>query len=222
MSSLCGSGACLCAGLSVSMSETVTSVGSDCVLKCSAQHKPGVQYRSLMWYKVGEPPSSRLSGLLTKDLLNGTTRWYIGLEREVDLLGESRDILLPNVTCADAGVYECQLAAPVGEKNREGQVLLTLTDCVDGPTEADLVTDTYLVIFAAVLLMVTLLTFFVSYVSKESAHTNTGTCKHFTTRHSHGLPLLSSDHTVSSLNSTGIFLSDRVHIQSSQIVTNKK
>ncbi|XP_042371969.1 CD83 antigen isoform X2 [Plectropomus leopardus] len=168
MSSLCGSGACLCAGLSVSMSETVTSVGSDCVLKCSAQHKPGVQYRSLMWYKVGEPPSSRLSGLLTKDLLNGTTRWYIGLEREVDLLGESRDILLPNVTCADAGVYECQLAAPVGEKNREGQVLLTLTDCVDGPTEADLVTDTYLVIFAAVLLMVTLLTFFVSYGSLKN------------------------------------------------------
>lgn len=71
--------------------------------------------------------SSQLSGLLTKDLPNGTTRWYTGVDREVDLLGESRSILLPNVTCADRGVYVCHLAAPVGEQNREGQVLLTLT-----------------------------------------------------------------------------------------------
>ncbi len=80
-----------------------------------------------MMSQVGEPPESRLSGLLTRDLPNGTTRWYTNLEREVELLGETRDIFLPNVTCADSGVYMCHLAAPVGEQNREGQVLLTLT-----------------------------------------------------------------------------------------------
>lgn len=81
----------------------------------------------LMMSQVREPPAPRLSGLLTKELPNGTTRWYNGVEREVELLGESRDILLPNVTCGDSGMYTCHLAAPVGEQNQEGQVLLTLT-----------------------------------------------------------------------------------------------
>lgn len=77
--------------------------------------------------QVGEAPSPRLSGLLTRDLVNGTTRWYNGVDREVELRVESRSIFLPNVTCDDAGAYVCHLAAPVGEQNKEGLVLLTLT-----------------------------------------------------------------------------------------------
>lgn len=77
--------------------------------------------------QVGEPPSPRLSGLLTRDLPNGTTRWYTGVEREVELLGDSHTLFLTNVTCGDAGVYSCHLAAPVGEQNRDGEVFLTVT-----------------------------------------------------------------------------------------------
>eukprot|EP00064_Thunnus_orientalis_P018811 superscaffoldBa00004461_g18917 len=108
------------------MMEVVSYSGSDAPLQCTARYKPGVQYRAVRWYKVGEPPSPRLSGLLTKDLPNGTTRWYLGLDREVELLDETRNILLPNVTCSDSGVYMCRLEAPVGEQNQEGQILLIL------------------------------------------------------------------------------------------------
>ncbi|XP_041799360.1 CD83 antigen-like [Chelmon rostratus] len=141
-------------------------LGADGVLPCTARYEPGVQYR-VRWYKVGEPPSPRLSGLLTRDLPNGTTRWYRGVEREVALLGESHSILLPNVTCGDSGVYMCHLAAPVGEQNREGKVLLTLTDCPDSPTE-DLMTDSYMVIVAIAVLMFALVIFLICYVSLKN------------------------------------------------------
>lgn len=62
-----------------------------------------------------------------KHLPNGTTQWYKGAEGEVEFVNESRNILLSNVSCADSGVYVCHLAAPVGEQNREGRVLLALT-----------------------------------------------------------------------------------------------
>lgn len=157
----------VCMAVTDNVLETVTDQGADCVLECTAKYKPGVQYRAVRWYKVGQPPSSRLSGLLTKDLPNGTTQWYAGVEREVDLLGESRDILLPNVTCGDSGLYICHLAAPVGEQNREGRVLLTLTDCLDSDTE-NLMTDTYLVIFATVVLILGLVIFLISYGSLKN------------------------------------------------------
>ncbi|XP_031723304.1 uncharacterized protein LOC116394390, partial [Anarrhichthys ocellatus] len=143
--------------------EVQSAVGENCTLECTSAYKPGVEYRAVRWYKEGEPPSSGLHGLLTKDLPNGTTRWYLGLERAVELLGESRDIILPNVACGDAGLYTCHLAAPVGEQNREGQVLLRLRDCpADGPTENRL-TDTYLVVFATIVLMLALVIFLISY-----------------------------------------------------------
>ncbi|XP_042280488.1 CD83 antigen [Thunnus maccoyii] len=160
---------CLAVGMSVSkdMMEVVTYSGSDAPLQCTARYKPGVQYRAVRWYKVGEPPSPRLSGLLTKDLPNGTTRWYLGLDREVELLDETRNILLPNVTCSDSGVYMCRLEAPVGEQNQEGQILLILADCADNSTE-ELMTDTYLVILATAVLMFALVTFLISYGSLKN------------------------------------------------------
>ncbi|XP_070767850.1 CD83 antigen [Enoplosus armatus] len=160
----------LCVGLAVGtavpedVSEIKSVFGADCVLQCTAAPKPGVQYRAVRWYKVGEPPSPHLSGILIRDLPNGTTRWYSGVEREVELLGDSGSIFLPNVTCGDSGVYACHLAAPVGEQNREGQVLLTLTDCPDRSTE-NLMTDADMVIIATAVLMFALVVFSVSYVS---------------------------------------------------------
>ncbi|XP_068586017.1 CD83 antigen [Cebidichthys violaceus] len=153
----------LCVAFSEALLEVHSVLGADCILECTAAYKPGVEYRAVRWYKDGEPSSSRLHGLLTKDLPNGTTRRYIGLQREVELLDESRDIVLSNVTCGDVGSYTCHLAAPVGEQNREGQVLLELRDCpAAGPTES-LVTDTYLVVFATIVLMLALVIFLISY-----------------------------------------------------------
>lgn len=119
---------------------------------------------AIRWYKCGDNPSPRLSGLLTRDLPNGTTKWYAGVEQEVELLGESYSILLTNVTCRDSGVYMCHLAAPVGEQNRNGEVLLSLTDCPVEPTESEMTkSDACLVIFATAVLIVALLIFLVSY-----------------------------------------------------------
>ncbi|XP_068425125.1 CD83 antigen [Clinocottus analis] len=141
--------------------EVEAVLGADCTLRCPAALRPGVQYRAVRWYKDGEPPASRLSGLLAKDLPNGTTRWYSGVQREVELLDESRDIFLPNVTCTDGGAYTCHMAAPVGEQNREGQVVLTLREC--SPEKP--LTDTFLVLFASVVMMLALLVFLISYFS---------------------------------------------------------
>lgn len=72
-------------------------------------------------------PAPHLMGLLRKDLPNGTAQQYTSEGREAALVAESHSIFLPNVTCSDSGQYTCHLAAPVGEQNREGHVLLTLT-----------------------------------------------------------------------------------------------
>uniref|UniRef100_A0A4W5NIG6 Ig-like domain-containing protein n=1 Tax=Hucho hucho TaxID=62062 RepID=A0A4W5NIG6_9TELE len=107
--------------------------GEDSVLRCKANSLPRVKYQSVRWYKLGEEPSDKESGLLMKRLSpNSTTLWYAGLEREVELLADdSFDIFLPNVTAVDSGWYKCLLAAPVGEQNQEGQVHLRVTgECV--------------------------------------------------------------------------------------------
>lgn len=83
--------------------------------------------------QVTEP--RKLNGLLTRDLPDGPTRWYTSVDREVELLENSFDILLPNVTCADSGVYVCHLAAPVGEQNKDGEILLTLIGTLMSETQ---------------------------------------------------------------------------------------
>lgn len=81
----------------------------------------------MMMSQVGQAPAARLSGLVTRDLPNGTVLSYDGVEREVELLDETHNILLSNLTCADSGVYSCQLSAPVGQQNRDGEIQLILT-----------------------------------------------------------------------------------------------
>lgn len=79
-----------------------------------------------MLFQVSESPSSARNGLLTRDLPDGTTRWYDGVERDVALVNETQDIILADTTCSDAGVYMCHLAAPVGEQNQDGYIHLVL------------------------------------------------------------------------------------------------
>uniref|UniRef100_A0A3P8RXQ2 Ig-like domain-containing protein n=1 Tax=Amphiprion percula TaxID=161767 RepID=A0A3P8RXQ2_AMPPE len=151
----------LSAAVMEDMPQVVVLSGEDCVLPCTAKHKPGVQYRAVTWYQGGEDPSD-VSGLLTRNLLNHLVRWYSGVERNVSFVDDSNDIYLPSVTCSDSGVYRCHLTASVGEQNRKGQILLTVADCPVGPTEYE-ASDTYLVIFATALLIVALVIFLLSY-----------------------------------------------------------
>ncbi|XP_035529045.1 CD83 antigen [Morone saxatilis] len=159
---------CVCLAVGMAVSEELLQIksvsGSDVRLQCTAVSQPGVQYRAVRWYKVRDPPSpSRLSGLLTRDLPDGPTRWYTSGDQEAELMKESNGIFLPNVTCEESGVYECHLAAPVGEQNRDGRVQLTLTDCPDIFGEI-VMTDTYMVIVATAVLAFALVVFIISYV----------------------------------------------------------
>ncbi|XP_037310017.2 CD83 antigen [Pungitius pungitius] len=159
---------CLLLSLSVALCEAVLEVqvllGEDCVLRCTAEDKPGVEYLSVRWYKEGPPPASRLLGVLTRYLPNGTVVRYRSTQREAELHGESRDLRLPNATCDDAGYYTCDLAAPVGEQNREGRVLLTTTGCPAHNPAENRLTDTCLVVLATLGLILALVIFLISYV----------------------------------------------------------
>ncbi|XP_027869281.1 CD83 antigen [Xiphophorus couchianus] len=132
----------------------------DSTLRCTARQIPGVQYSAVRWYKAGSDSSHQRDGLLAKYLPNGTTRWYKDVTRKVELQDDSLDLVLPNVTCSDSGVYLCFLAAPVGQQNQEGKVKLTLPDC---PADAIGPETPLLVIFASALLVLALLISFLSY-----------------------------------------------------------
>ncbi|XP_054903185.1 CD83 antigen [Poeciliopsis prolifica] len=155
--------------VSQDMLEVSTPSDQDATLRCTAKQIPGVQYSSVRWYKAGSDSTHQRNGLLAKNLPNGTTRWYKDMTRKVQLQGESLDLFLPNVTCSDSGVYLCFLAAPVGQQNQEGKVLLTLPDCPADATESPigpettLLADKVLVIFASALLVLALLISFLSY-----------------------------------------------------------
>ncbi|KAM4735490.1 CD83 antigen [Anableps anableps] len=163
----------MCSASSRAVSEDMLEVSSasdqDSTLRCTAKRIPGVQYSAVRWYKADGGSSHQRSGLLARNLPNGTTGLYKDMTRKVELLGESLDLFLPNVTCSDRGLYLCFLAAPVGQQNQEGKVLLTLTDCPAGSTESPVrletpvLTDTVMVIFASALLVLSLLISFISY-----------------------------------------------------------
>lgn len=83
----------------------------------------------LIMSQVSKDPWPHLSGLLTRNLTDGVTHWYKNTTQQAQpvLLGDSYNIRLPNVTCADSGRYICHLAAQVGDRNRDGEILLKLT-----------------------------------------------------------------------------------------------
>ncbi|XP_036395563.1 CD83 antigen-like [Megalops cyprinoides] len=122
--------------------EMLSRCGEDSVLKCEATPKPGVLYRAVMWYRVSEE-SPYKRGVLSKRLTNNSiVRIYSGFERPAELLSDdSLDLLLPNVTAQDAGKYLCHLAAPVGEKNVDGHVRLTVSGCTEEALYKDVVFD---------------------------------------------------------------------------------
>lgn len=133
-----------------------------------------------------------LSGLLTRSLPNGKAHRYNNTQLTAApvLLGDSYNIRLHNVTCADSGRYTCHLAASVGDQNREGEILLMLageetlshlmhllmyvnvniplfSDCPETPAETA-VDDVFMAMFATFVLVFALVVFRISYVSDQS------------------------------------------------------
>ncbi|XP_030638468.1 CD83 antigen [Chanos chanos] len=146
---------------SISTKQTEQLCGEDAVLTCTASPRPGVLYRSMIWYKVTGEPSEKLTGLLMKKLTqnNDTVLRYKSWTRHVELSEDSLDLFLPNVTAEDTGKYRCFMAAPVGHQNQEGDVLLTVYGCPESRRK-----DTLYLVCAIVLLVVALLLFTISYV----------------------------------------------------------
>uniref|UniRef100_A0A3B4AAW2 Ig-like domain-containing protein n=1 Tax=Periophthalmus magnuspinnatus TaxID=409849 RepID=A0A3B4AAW2_9GOBI len=104
----------------------ITSVPDvNVTLNCAAKMKPGLQYYAVRWYKETGVP--RLSGLVSKTLPDGQMMWYVDADTRVSLEEETLNLRLPTVTCSDQAVYQCYLAAPVGEQNRKGRVRLSVT-----------------------------------------------------------------------------------------------
>ncbi|KAI9999757.1 hypothetical protein NQD34_011600 [Periophthalmus magnuspinnatus] len=106
----------------------ITSVPDvNVTLNCAAKIKPGLQYHAVRWYKETGVP--RLSGLVSKTLPDGQMMWYVDADTRVSLEEGTLNLRLPTVTCSDQAVYQCYLAAPVGEQNRKGRVRLSVTGC---------------------------------------------------------------------------------------------
>ncbi|TRY97545.1 hypothetical protein DNTS_000348 [Danionella cerebrum] len=105
--------------------DTHSSIGQEALLRCTAEALPGVLYRFVVWYKVDQS-SQQLTGLLRKRLTvnNSTVETFNGLEREIQLFENTMDLLLPNVTLEDKGVYRCFLSAPLGHRNQHGETFL--------------------------------------------------------------------------------------------------
>lgn len=75
-----------------------------------------------------ENSSRLLNGLVMKKLTktNSSVGKYKGVTRHVELLENSTNLFLPNVTVEDSGIYSCFLSAPLGHQNQEGDVHLNV------------------------------------------------------------------------------------------------
>nr|XP_055067273.1 uncharacterized protein LOC129448720 isoform X1 [Misgurnus anguillicaudatus] len=145
--------------------EILSVEGEDVILRCEASAKSGVQYHSVIWYKVTKEPSRLLTGLVMKRLskINSRVEKYKGVVREIELLENSTNLFMPNVTTEDAGIYSCFLSAPLGHQNQEGEVHLKVyEDATVEPLKFN--NNDTIYIAALTVLGLALLIMFISYV----------------------------------------------------------
>lgn len=144
------------------------AASSDCSLPCRISWKPRVAYRYLTWYREQDSaPQLGSIALLSWNLTNSTRGEPLG--GDVTLLpDESNAIHLHNVSCTDAGLYSCFLAAPLGDKNRESQLRLSVTGCAGSLPAGSLMTDVTLAM-ATVVLILSLVVFGMSYVCLKNS-----------------------------------------------------
>lgn len=102
------------------------SEGENVSLPCTAVVKKGLDYWACRWYKEN---GSSLTGLLSSTPPGGRLRYYVNADVRMSLEYPSLSLQLPPAKCSDGGVYQCYMAANVGEQNREGRVRLSVTGC---------------------------------------------------------------------------------------------
>uniref|UniRef100_A0A3B4AVY2 Ig-like domain-containing protein n=1 Tax=Periophthalmus magnuspinnatus TaxID=409849 RepID=A0A3B4AVY2_9GOBI len=91
--------------------------GTDASLPCNADFRTN-EYFSLSWYKNKD-------GIL-RIVLKDKQPFNYGFDRNVTLDEQNYSLLLPKVTPADSGRYECAVSAQPGGKNLKLQLELTV------------------------------------------------------------------------------------------------
>ncbi|XP_033836679.1 CD83 antigen-like [Periophthalmus magnuspinnatus] len=144
--------------VTAAIQEIQASQDQNVSLPCTAALKPNLSYWAVRWYKETGVP--HLSGLVSKTLPDGQMRWYVDADMRVSLEEGTLNLRLPTVTCSDQAVYQCYLAAPVGEQNRKGRVRLSVTGCPSLQSTEPVVPEapkvSVISVFACVLLLVVL------------------------------------------------------------------
>ncbi|XP_059508627.1 uncharacterized protein LOC132210730 [Stegostoma tigrinum] len=98
-------------------------------LPCTARRQAMLTYRSVSWYKVEE---ATLSGIIRKT--GSKSVRYRDFNGNVTI-DENDSLILAQVTEGDAGIYRCSLLAPLGGKNQDGEVTLSVCLPPDPVTE---------------------------------------------------------------------------------------
>ncbi|XP_055078952.1 CD83 antigen [Periophthalmus magnuspinnatus] len=95
--------------------------GTDASLPCNADFSTN-KYFSLTWYKHDKEGIIRIA-------LENKQRRYYGFPRDMTLDEQNYSLLLPKVTPADSGRYECAVSAKPGGQNLKLHVMLTVPEC---------------------------------------------------------------------------------------------
>ncbi|KAI1897093.1 hypothetical protein AGOR_G00079570 [Albula goreensis] len=117
--------------LSVRSSESLSSINAECganvSLPCDATNQANLAYRSVVWYKL----DGNKNGVVRKNQ-NGETVSYAGARTA--MIGDSEELVLPDIRPEDSGFYLCHLSAKVGHSNKESKLLLNVSECVTQAT----------------------------------------------------------------------------------------
>ncbi|XP_017324132.1 uncharacterized protein LOC108265860 isoform X2 [Ictalurus punctatus] len=105
-------------GLTQGMPFISANCRDDIRLPCSVSNQGSV-YRYVVWYKN--------ETAIIKRKYNDVTFYN---KSSPASLGVQDTLVLQNVQPFDSGIYQCFLAADVGQKDRESFVLLTVSECV--------------------------------------------------------------------------------------------
>ncbi|KAG7455427.1 hypothetical protein MATL_G00256710 [Megalops atlanticus] len=107
--------------------DITAECGDDITLRCPVTTERHVKYRAVSWYKVSD---DGLSGIFRWDQQRGSMRLFRGFNRSAGCpTGDGLSMELQNVTTDDQGAYRCSLWAPVGHRNKNGDVKLIVTGC---------------------------------------------------------------------------------------------
>ncbi|KAJ8369881.1 hypothetical protein SKAU_G00099090 [Synaphobranchus kaupii] len=96
--------------------------GENITLPCDAT-RHAKQYRSVTWYKFH-------SNIRTGIIMKVGDKEKLFRTAKMAKFGEGESLLVPSVRPEDSGVYECRLAAYIGDENKESKLHLNVSECV--------------------------------------------------------------------------------------------